>query len=106
MMTDSAFVATPLPEPRSYKLSGELDLATVEHLREVLRRHSDSAGDLTLDLSDLRFIDSSGLRAIMEVSKSLGGEGVVILRNPSRMASRVLTIAGLDRVEGIRVVTH
>jgi anti-sigma B factor antagonist len=106
MMTGSAFEVTPLPELRSYKLSGELDLATVEHLREILRQDTDSAGDLTLDLSELRFIDSSGLRAIMEASKSMKGKDVVVLRNPSHMASRVLTIAGLDRVEGIRVVTH
>jgi anti-sigma B factor antagonist len=104
MMTDSSFEVTPLPEPRSYKLAGELDLATVEHLREVLSRESDSSRDLTLDLSELTYMDSSGLRLIMEMSNSLGGEGLVVLKSPSQLVSRVLRIAGLDRVEGIRVI--
>jgi anti-anti-sigma factor len=47
-------------------LSGEFDLAGVERFEAELRRlESDSPGVLVVDLSDLQFMDSSGLRALV-----------------------------------------
>lgn len=50
---------------RTLQLEGELDLASVEVLQTALARPTDGTRALTLDLSGLRFIDSSGLHAIL-----------------------------------------
>jgi anti-anti-sigma factor len=51
-------------------------------------------GDLTLELSELEFIDSSGLHAIVQYAGSLdGGSDNLILVNPSAMTKRVFDIA-------------
>jgi anti-anti-sigma factor len=47
-------------------LSGELDLATSPRLQAELRAvEASDAGEIVLDLADLSFIDSSGLRLII-----------------------------------------
>jgi anti-anti-sigma factor len=47
---------------------GELDLATTDQLRqEIDRLHEAGFNSLVLDLRQLRFMDSTGLRLILEV---------------------------------------
>src|SRR4051794_4157814 len=46
-----------------YKLSGELDMASAPALSDALGPIVDECRRLTLDLEDLTFIDSSGIRA-------------------------------------------
>ena len=48
-------------------LKGELDVSTCEALREQLIEVIDQgATDLVIDLTDLSFLDSSGLRGLIE----------------------------------------
>jgi anti-anti-sigma factor len=52
------------------KLSGELDTASVSMLENVAERHfSGGASAVTLDLTELMFIDSTGLAAVVLVSR-------------------------------------
>ncbi len=46
---------------------GDLDLATAPELSAAVERAGRSDGKLALDLSEVRFIDSSGLRALLEI---------------------------------------
>lgn len=46
--------------------TGELDIATADRLREVLRDQEGPARLILLDLSELDFIDVSGLRVVGE----------------------------------------
>ena len=74
---------------------GELDIATVPQLRDALaQRDPDDA--LVLDLRDLTFLDTSGLQAVVEVSRRARGEGfeLTLVRGP-RGVQRVVEIAGL-----------
>jgi anti-anti-sigma factor len=49
-------------------LYGELDMRTIEHLNDCVARHLDSgAQNVTLDLRELAFMDSSGLRLLIEL---------------------------------------
>ena len=45
---------------------GELDLATVEPVRDALRAQAATHDRVTLDLGGLRFLDTSGLRLVLE----------------------------------------
>lgn len=54
---------------------------------------------LVLDLSQVSFMDSSGLGLIMgrySLIKELGGS--LILRSPSEAVTRMLSLAGMDRM--------
>jgi len=62
------------------------------------------AGQATLDLSELVFIDSSGLHAIEEIASRQNGNGPpLILSGASPGVMRLLEITDLDRHPGLDV---
>jgi anti-anti-sigma factor len=97
------------PDAAWVHAAGELDIATVPQLVGVLRVSQLRARLVVLDLRELEFIDSSGVRAIVNASiraRRLGGR-LVLLRAPpnaDRMfalaaSSADLEIGDLDPVE-------
>lgn len=77
-------------------LSGELDASSapqVDHAVDLLV--SDGAGELLIDLGEVSFIDSSGLRSLIRARRALGDADVVRLRNPQVGTLRLLEITGL-----------
>ena len=73
---------------------GELDMATQAELRGVLEAHA--PGALTLDLAALRFVDTSGLRLILETAEAArrGGFDFAVLPGvPAVM--RLFDVAGV-----------
>lgn len=55
---------------------GELDLATADKLRqEVERLHDAGFNRLVLDLRRLRFMDSTGLRLVLEIDAGSRNDG-------------------------------
>lgn len=54
------------------RLVGEVDFSNSQDVREWLRRFCDAtSGEVSLDLSSLQYIDSSGLAVLIEVRKLL-----------------------------------
>ena len=82
-------------------MSGELDLATVGPVREATKAATDS-GDyrcLVFDLSQLDFMDSSGIQVLVDTNrrmKARGGHLRVVSNSPN--IGKVLEITALDRV--------
>jgi anti-anti-sigma factor len=82
------------------RAEGEIDLGTVAALREVLAGHVDSGlRELWIDLSNVRFMDSQGVRVLMETHEALTRDGrrltVICGSGPVR---RVLELLGVDRI--------
>ena len=75
---------------------GGLDIVTVEAFRSALDGLLDVGQSLRLDLSDLAFIDSQGIVALVEVVKR--GEGRVTISDDLHPdVRRVLSITGIIR---------
>ena len=85
------------------RLLGELDMSTAPQLREeLLRLAADGATMVTVDLSELAFVDSTGLSVLITGLKRLrqqGGE--MALRSPTPGTRRLLEITGLTEVFSI-----
>lgn len=80
-------------------VEGELDLATVPMLtRSVTDRLGESPTNLTLDLSALTFMDSSGLRLLIELGERARRERWQLRLIPSahESANAVLRMTGAD----------
>ncbi|HEX6207194.1 MAG TPA: STAS domain-containing protein [Actinomycetota bacterium] len=75
------------------RLAGELDISTVP----VLEQSVDGLVDdpLILELTDLTFLDSTGLRAILRLARSHADRGRLVLRAPTPRVLEVLTICGV-----------
>jgi anti-sigma B factor antagonist len=86
-------------------LTGELDLATAPELRERLGLLSEEGeNEVTLDLTDLDFVDSTGLSVfVMAFNRAQAGGGSLIIRNPSSPVMRIFEITGLTSVFTIAV---
>src|SRR5690242_5998631 len=78
-------------------LSGELDLATADSLFEAVQATLDGH-QLVLDFSDLTFVDSTGIRAILRLAQAK--HQTVVLRHLPENIRRVFTIAGIDENAG------
>ena len=78
-------------------LGGELELATVPVLQERLDHAMRGKAAVVIDLSRLRFIDSSGLDLLVRAERHLRDSGVqlVLVRGP-RAVHRVFALTSLD----------
>jgi anti-anti-sigma factor len=82
------------------RVIGEVDLQTAPMLEQALFREVDAGSEVLLDLSEVSFIDSSGLHAIIAAAqraKSNGGAVAVGSPLPPQ-ARRVIEIAGLEEL--------
>jgi anti-anti-sigma factor len=80
---------------RVFTLRGELDASTVPGLAEEMI--GDPGPLVVLDLSQLTFIDSSGLGAIHAArQRVIDDGGILVVCRPSPAVHRVLEITGLD----------
>jgi anti-sigma B factor antagonist len=77
-------------------ITGEIDIATCERLRDAIEPHLGPGQRVVLDLSGVSFMDSSCLKVLVQARTTLTADGgSMILRNPSDAARRVLTATGL-----------
>jgi anti-sigma B factor antagonist len=74
--------------------SGDIDLAGGPVLDGAILRQ-EVHGVVTLDLSGVGFIDSSGLRSLLAASRRAGERGSeIVLRAPSAAVLRLLALTG------------
>ncbi len=80
-------------------ITGELDVSTVQTLLQHVDEHlSTGVTDLTLDLRDIAFMDSTGLRLLIELNnRSLQHAWRLALKPPRHQdAALVLRATGAD----------
>jgi anti-sigma B factor antagonist len=81
------------------RVSGEVDLAVADELETALRGAADSEAAVILDLRDVTFADSSGLRVMLLGADELGARLVFLLDEGSAL-TRLLELAEVsDRLE-------
>jgi len=76
---------------------GDIDLASAADFESALQTAlAGSPASIVIDLAALSFMDSSGLRVLVSLSKEAESRGATLgLRNIPRHAQRVLDITGL-----------
>ncbi|HKN38234.1 MAG TPA: STAS domain-containing protein [Acidimicrobiia bacterium] len=80
---------------------GEVDVATTPRVRtRLVAMLSEGRPQVVVDLEQVRFLDSSGLGAIvaaLKLARSRGGELRLVCEN-QRSVRKVLQVTGLERV--------
>jgi anti-sigma B factor antagonist len=78
-----------------WMLSGEIDAHTAPLLASAMEELP--PGDVTVDVAGVSFMDSSGLRVIIDAaSRARDGGGDLIIANPTPGISRLVEISGLS----------
>jgi len=79
------------------KLVGRLDISGADVIALPLATLSGSKNGLTIDMTDVSFIASIGLRHLVSAAKAVGRRGGrLVVRNPSAAVAEVITTSGLD----------
>lgn len=82
-------------ERRTISLRGELDLSTISEASACLEDDTPPRQTI-LDLSGVTFIDTSGMRFLIEAQQSAEAQGSSLLvRNPSARVRVMLRVSGL-----------
>lgn len=88
---------------RTYFLNGELDMATVPIMKIAIEDAVARGGPISMDLTDLAFLDSTGLGAILKAATDLPS-GCIVLHGVHDGVSRVTALMGVDKVENIHIL--
>ena len=87
---------------RLLRLSGEFDLGGVKTFEHHVSSERDPAAKTTIiDLGDLQFMDSSGLRALIQAESALRADGcrVVVIKSSGQVAELLRLTGVADRLE-------
>jgi anti-anti-sigma factor len=87
----------------TFVVRGQLDLDTVPAFREAVLPSVTSGSDIELDFSELTFLDSSGLQALVSIATEVA-PGCVTVRGVRRGPLSVLSLTGLLDIRGLRVI--
>jgi len=74
---------------------GELDLNTVVRLGGAIAGHAGRRQDLVLDLGELTFIDSTGLRLLLRLRERAERDATALLVVTNEPVRRILTLSGM-----------
>ena len=95
-MTESASPLVITPTDSGFSVSGEIDAHTAPEIAAAIS--GSSVEPLRIDLSGVEFVDSSGLRVLIEAHQSRQAEGrSMTLVRPSNVVTRLFDIAGVDQ---------
>ena len=83
-------------------LSGRLDTLTAPQLEAVIKNELEGAKELVLDLKDLIYVSSAGLRVLLMGHKTMSKIGSMSLCNVCDDIKEVLTITGFADIFTIK----
>jgi anti-anti-sigma factor len=95
----------PTEVPGTVRLVGELDISNVEATQTRLEEELVACGGLTLDASDLAFIDSQGIRMLLVLGEQATSRGsTIFVLNCRKAVRRSLDVAVPQGIPGVEVV--
>jgi anti-sigma B factor antagonist len=85
-----------VPTPTGWALAGEIDAHTAPALSGAMVKMPE--GEITIDVAGVTFMDSSGLRVLVEASsRARAAGGTLVLERPTTAIRRLVEISGLEQ---------
>ena len=80
-------------------LDGEIDMDVTEKAKEVIFPHIDAGKEVQLNLSNVQYMDSSGISVLIEShQKALEKNTKVIIKDVSKSVLKVIMMAKLEQI--------
>ena len=80
-------------------LDGEIDMDVTEIAKEVIFPHIDAGKEVHLNLSNVQYMDSSGISVLIEShQKALEKNTKVIIKEVSKSVLKVIMMAKLEQI--------
>ncbi len=77
---------------------GRLDTTTAPQLESELKQSISGAEKLILDLKDLEYLSSAGLRVLLSAQKVMNKQGEMIVRNVNETISEIFEVTGFVEI--------
>jgi anti-anti-sigma factor len=77
-------------------LAGELDVGTIPRIDNALSEQLRQRQAVLVDLTELSFIDSSGIGMLMRAFRQSNGTPMHVILGPDSQVNRVFRLAGID----------
>ena len=85
-------------EELTLNVVGRLDTTTAPELENELKVSLDSVKALVLDLVDLDYISSAGLRVLLSAQKIMNAQGTIVIKNAKPEIMEVFEITGFTDI--------
>ena len=82
-------------------LTGRLDTTSSPQLEAELRQVMDEIRELTLDLKDLTYVSSAGLRVFLSAQKVMNKRGEMTIRNAQPQIMEIFDVTGFTDILNI-----
>ena len=80
-------------------LDGEIDMDVTEKAKEVIFPHIDAGKEVHLNLSNVQYMDSSGISVLIEShQKALENNTKVVVKEVSKSVLKVIMMAKLEQI--------
>lgn len=88
------------------RIQGDLDINTCDEFRDdLLEEYKKNPKDIRIDATDLSFIDSTGLGALIKVYNELRGNNhKIYIDNIKKHVNKVFTITEMDKIFVIKEI--
>ena len=80
------------------RMEGRLDTTTSPVLESEMKSSLDGVENLILDLKDLQYISSAGLRVLLSAQKTMNRQGSMIVRNASADIKEIFDVTGFSDI--------
>lgn len=81
------------------KLKGDLDIYSSTNFSDkLLEKYNENKKDIIVDLTDLDYIDSTGLGAFISLYKNIEKEHNFKIINPKKSVKKIFVITELDKI--------
>lgn len=75
-------------------LEGRLDTTTAPQLEAELKQSLDGVAALTLDMQQLDYLSSAGLRVLLAAQKQMNKQGTMVIRHVNETIMEVFEVTG------------
>lgn len=79
-------------------LNGRLDTNTAPELETELKASLDGVETLIMDMEELAYLSSAGLRVILAAQKQMNKQGAMVIRNVNDMVMEVFEVTGFTDI--------
>ena len=95
------------PDGHGFIVAGELDMSVAAEFAgafgEILHVDGRVAGPISVDMRQLRFMDSSGVQTILAVARA-APDTCIVLHGVHDEVQKVVDLTGIDRLRNLHVM--
>ena len=81
-----------------FALSGRIDTTTAPQLEKEIKESVNGVTELVLDMKELDYISSSGLRVLLSAKKIMSKQGKMTLLNVNETVMEIFEVTGFSEI--------